>query len=1003
MPTYLQKKKLEFGKVLKKLDTAMYTPIAELKVTAWRTPEPVPYSKRQSGKKLVLVPGQKWGKLFDCAWFHFTGKVPNLPQRRNVVLLLDVNGEMLVVDKEGNPLRGLTTVNSWYDFSLGKPGKRVLQFAKNTKGGEKVDVWADAGCNDLFGRLNENGEFKEAVVAVCNETLRSLYYDFEVLNELMTLLPDDRARTRSLAYALAEAAACLQDYTEEEAAKARAILAPELAKKGGDPSLVISAIGHSHIDLAWLWPIRETIRKGARTFSTVLDLMDRYPDYIFGASQPQLYQWMKDHFPALYAKIKKKIEEGRWEPQGAMWVEADANVPSGESLVRQVLYGKRFFRREFGREMKTLWLPDVFGYNGALPQILKKADVDYFMTQKISWSIFNIYPHQTFWWEGIDGSRVLSHLPPEDDYNSSAAPRGVMKSERNYFDKEVSGNCLLLFGIGDGGGGPGAEHLERLQREKNLDGLAPVVQEFSDTFFKRLSKNSDRYATWVGELYLERHQGTYTTQGRNKRYNRKMEFALRELELSSVLAGRAAGAAYPSADLDAIWKEMLLYQFHDILPGSSITRVYDESLKRYKILMDQTLDLTTKSDAAWTRKIDTSGVANPLVVMNSLSWDRQEWLEYKGKWYDVCVPSMGYAVIDASTPAPKVSKLTASANRLENEFLQVRFAKDGTIESIYDKESQREVLPEGKRANVLNVYRDDGDAWDFAGYYDEQTPEHFEPVKQTAQVKGPQAILRRTLKYGQSMMQQDIVLTAGSRRIDFVTCVDWRESERMLRVEFPVDVRSEQVTCEIQYGNLKRNTHINTSWELGKYEICAQKWIDLSQPDYGVALLNDCKYGHQVRGNVLDINLLRSPGYPDPKADRAKHEFTYSLLPHPGDYTDGEVVRRGYELNVPLRVIPTVSGKGSLPPSCSFVRVDAPNVVVEAVKKAEDDEGIIVRLYETTGARAHATLQFGEPLKSAQLVNLLEEKPKRLKATGDKVEVDFAPFEIQTIKVSFKS
>ena len=557
--------------------------------------EPVAFKERTSGRKISPKIDETWGKLWDCAWFNFKGIVPSEAANQNVVLLIDINGEACIFDECGCPVQGLTNINSEYDFSLGKPGKRVVHFLKQAQGGEIVDLWADAGCNDLFGNCQGSGKIKEAYIAIFNEELKELYYDIEVLKELMEQLPEDSARHQKILFSLVAAFNVMKNYDSSEAIKAREILALELNKKCGDESLRISAIGHAHIDLAWLWPLRETIRKGARTFSTVLRNMEKYPDYVFGASQPQLYAWMKDKYPNLYKKIKDKIAEGRWEAQGGMWVEADTNVTSGESLVRQILYGQEFFREEFGKNMKVLWLPDVFGYSAALPQILKKSDIDYFMTIKLSWSEYNQFPHHTFNWEGIDGSQVLAHMPPEGTYNSSASPKAITTAEKNFKDKGISEECLMLFGIGDGGGGPGEEHLERLKREKNLNGIVPVKQEKSIDFFNRIGKDASKYKTWRGELYLEKHQGTYTTQARNKKLNRKMELALRELEYASVLAWMKSKKEYPQSEIEMIWKEVLLYQFHDILPGSSIKRVYDESLERYEYLLKHTEELTQEA------------------------------------------------------------------------------------------------------------------------------------------------------------------------------------------------------------------------------------------------------------------------------------------------------------------------------------------------------------------------------------------------------------------------
>jgi alpha-mannosidase len=997
MPYLFQYTKSQLDRLLGRLQAASYTSVAPLSVEAWRTPEPVPYAERTSGERLELSPGDKWGDLWDCAWFHFTGEVPASAAGRKVVLLIDVNGEACVVDANGDPALGLTNVNSEFDYSLGRPGKRVVPLADPAQGGERVDLWADAGTNDLFGKLRDGGTLKEAWIAVCNVETLALSYDWETLHELMRQLPEDSARRQRILFALYEASKVLRAFTEEEAEAARAILAPELAKKGGDPSLTVSAVGHAHIDLAWLWPIRETIRKGARTFSTVLAMMDRYPDYVFGASQPQIYQWMKDEYPNLYARIKEKVAEGRWEVQGGMWVEPDTNVPSGESLARQLLYGKRFFRREFGVETNNLWLPDVFGYSGALPQILKKSGVDYFLTQKLSWSLVNSHPHHSYFWQGIDGSRVLAHMPPEDTYNSPAAPRSFRKAEANYKDKAVSENCLVLFGIGDGGGGPGEEHLERLAREKNLSGLPPVIQEPAYRFFERLVKDADKFQTWAGELYLERHQGTYTTQGRNKRYNRKMEIALRELELSAVWAMQFGGAAYPAEALDRIWKEMLLYQFHDILPGSSITRVYDESLARYAVLLKEVEDLTAEADRRWAAAL---GSARPLILVNSLSWERSEWLKVGENWKRVTVPSLGIAALDEpseSDPVPPV--LSTSESVLENDLLRIEFAEDGYLKSVFDKENGREVLMAGARGNVLAVYDDPGDAWDFPMDYDRRPPAEFALEASEAFLDGPRAVVRQTRKFGASTLTQEIAVTAGSRRVDFSTHVDWRESHKMLRASFPVAVRTDEATFEIQFGNLKRPTHRNTTWDMAKVEVCAQKWADLSERGYGVALLNDCKYGHQVEDGVLDLNLLRSPSSPDPVADRAEHDFVYALYPHAGDVAAGEVVRAGYELNVPIRIVRANPGGDASEP-ISWLRIDRDNVVLEAAKKAEDSGDFILRLYEAHGEATRATLDFGFRVEAASVTDLMEENPQEAEIRDGSVTLDFRPFDIHTLRVS---
>jgi alpha-mannosidase len=1000
MPYFKLHKKMELDALVERIKEAVYTPTAKLDVTAYVTREPLPYAERQKGEPLTLTPGQKWGNLFDCAWFHFKGVVPAQARGQSVVLLIDVNGEACIFDQAGCPIQGLTNVNSEFDLSLGKPGKRVVSLTSSAAGGETVDIWADAGCNDLFGRLQESGTLKQADIAICHPNLHALQYDFEVLHELMQQLPEKSARHERIWAVLTRAALVLQHLSDDEATIARKILAPELAKCAGDPSLQISAIGHAHIDLAWLWPLRETIRKGARTFSTALQFMERYPDYIFGASQAQLYLWMKERYPDLYAKVKQRVAEGRWEVQGGMWVEADTNVSGGEALVRQFLYGKRFFRQEFGVEVTNLWLPDVFGYSGALPQIMKKSGVDYFMTQKLSWSQVNQHPHHSFWWKGIDGTRVLTHMAPEGTYNSSAAPRAIAKAEQEYLDKSVSEHCLVIFGIGDGGGGPGEEHLERLCREKDLAGLSPVVQEPATCFFDKLLREADGFQTWAGELYLERHQGTYTTQARNKRFNRKLELALRELEMAASRALWQIGQAYPAEQLLDTWREMLLYQFHDILPGSSITRVYDESRARYAALLGQVQALTASADRSLYAQVNTQTAGKPLIVSNSLSWPRHEWVQWQGQWLEVTAPALGYATIDAASAQASYAAPQATDHSLENEHLAVSFDADGAIRSIIDKSSGREVLSAGSQANKLALYRDLGDAWDFQMHYDEQPVEFFSLQSAQVQVDGPRASIKQTYTYGASTLTQEIVLLAGSHRLDFITHVDWHETDKMLRTSFPVNVLATEATCDIQFGNIRRPARRNTSWDMAQFEVCAHKWVDLSERAFGVALLNDCKYGHKVRDNVLDLNLLRSPKYPDPQADQGEHDFTYSLLPHTGDYVAGEVIQRAYELNVPLRFIATDSHPGALPAQASLLQVDQPNVIVEAVKKAEDGDDLIVRLYESTGATTSATVRISLPVKAAALVNLLEEDATPISMHDGSVALTFTPYEIQTLRLS---
>ncbi len=968
----------------------IFTVVTTLDVEAWHTPEPVTFDRRMSGRRINPKVGDSWGALWDCAWFHFTGTVPEEAAGKEIVLLLDLGGEGCVFSDEGEPVQGLTNIRSGFDYSLGRPGKKVYRMADTVLPGSLVDLWVDAACNDLFGSLSTGGVLHEAAIATCRHDIEALVYDFEVLRELYEQLPTDSARAARILLALYDAALVASTSLEPDSiAKARSIVGVELARRNQDAPLTITAVGHAHIDLAWLWPLRETYRKGARTFSTVLRMMERYPEYVFGASQPQLYQWMKDQYPGLYAQIKQRVAEGRWELQGGMWVEPDANMPSGEALVRQLLYGIRFYRQEFGTTVDNLWMPDVFGYSGNLPQIMQAAGLKFFLTQKLSWNDVNTHPHHTFIWEGIDGSRVLVHMPPEATYNSSAAPRAMAKAEREFVEKDLQDACLVLFGIGDGGGGPGEEHLERLKRERNLQGLPPVVQQPASKFFEHISASTERLAVWHGELYLERHQGTLTTHAANKRWNRRMEDALRTLEISAVRAHNT-GAEYPTRELENIWKEILLYQFHDILPGSSIARVYRETDERYATLYNRVHELTKVADEAWAVDKTRAGKT----VCNSLSWPRCEWQKVDETWHLLKAPPLAAVALD--TDSCDIPDVTAKSSLLQNDMLRVEFNAEGEITSIYDTRAQREVLRKGELGNQLHDYDDQGDAWDFASDYRSAPSRSPKIVETSAEVDGPCAIMNQVRTVGDSTIKQRIILTAGSARLDFHTEVDWRENGRMLRASFPVAVFAETARCEIQFGHIHRPTTSNTSWEMAREEICAHRWIDLSQPDYGVALLNDCKYGHYVKDCILDIDLLRSPNYPDSTADRCSHQFTYSLLPHTGDHIAAGVLHEAHQLNTPLRIIDFAAREAAAEP---YVEIDTAEVVLEAVKKAEDDSAQILRLYEAWGASCTAVVHLPGGVTEVCVVNLLEETIESVPVTNGTVTLAFRPFEIKSLKV----
>lgn len=974
---------------------AIYTKIAPLSVKAYVTDEPVKFADRFSGVEKVLNVGDSWGKLWDCAWFCFEGRIPESERDKNLVLMLDVSGEMCVVNNAGVPVACLTNVNSEFDTTLGSPGKRIYILDNQTKQSGEVTLWADAGCNDLFGKYQSSGSVAEADIAVCDSELRDIYYDLGVAADMLECLDKNTARYKRLLGRVYDAACYITspDFDREIVKK---ILSTELERKGGDSSLKVTAIGHAHIDLAWLWPIRETKRKGARTFSNVISLMERYPDFVFGASQPQLYKWVKEDYPELYKKIKQKVKENRWECQGGMWVEADTNVSGAEPLVRQFLYGKKFFMDEFGVDARSLWLPDVFGYSAALPQILKLSGVDYFVTQKLSWSEHNVYPHHTFNWVGIDGTSVLAHLLPEDTYNGPAMPRSLKKIERNYKDNAVCEEALMLFGIGDGGGGPSTFHLESLKRIKNSDGFIPCEQGYSIDMLDRINADKDKYSKWVGELYLERHQGTYTTQSRIKRYNRRVEFALRETEFACVWAKLAANVTYPKAELDKIWEEYLLYQFHDILPGSSINRVYKEAEEGYKAMLKRLTEIKKSAFGAVAASI---GRMNESIVFNSLPFEVTEQFKTTGGYRTITVPAMGMRSLDESTD--NFERCTSDESGLENSKLSVTFGSNGEIKEIFDKVNGRQVLLAGTAANVMSIYTDRGDAWDMRFDYMNDVSETMKLESVESSVEGGNAVRVQTFSYGSSVLRQKISLTpAGIIRFD--TEADWREKRRMLRTAFPINVVTDKVECDIQFGSIERSTTENTSWQYAQFEICAQKWVDVSQHNYGAAVLNNGKYGYRVKDTTIDVNLLRSSTYPDTNADYGKHAFTYALYPHKGGRVEAKVNEHAYALNMPLTVVKVGSeGQIEARPASEMIKFDnGGSAVIESIKAAEDGRGIIVRLYESAGADCSFTLKPNFRFQRASVVDLMENAITECSVMSGVISGELKPFQILSIRIN---
>ena len=871
--------------------------------------------------------------------------------------------------------------------------------------------------------------------------IAGLYWDVQVPLSAFSRLEEDGASRRELTRALNGAVNLLDLRTPYSDAfyasvrEAREYLKTNLYEAlGGHDDVIATCIGHTHIDVAWWWTVAQTREKVCRSFATVLKLMDEYPHYRFMSSQPQLYAFLKERHPELYARIRQRVAEGRWEPEGGMWVEADCNLTSGESLVRQFIHGKRFFKDEFGVDCRILWLPDVFGYSGALPQIMKQCGIQYFMTTKLAWNQFNKMPYDTFRWRGIDGTEILTHLittlgvgqPVKNfftTYNGMLHPDALIGGWQRYQQKEINNDILVSYGYGDGGGGPTRAMLENSDRmEKGVTGLPRVRQAFARTYFDELNarvQGSNRLPVWEGELYFEYHRGTYTSMARNKRSNRKAELHMMDLELLSVLAQDRL--PYPAQEMDGMWKTILLNQFHDILPGSSIHEVYEVTKREYEALERQISALRGERLAALAAPSDavtvfnTKGFASDeAVCLGQLG--AAALVDADGARYPVqqtaegavvflpALPAKGWRAYSVSNqPEPCAAPFAlADDHHLETHYYTVELDENGLLSRLYDKENRREVLRPGQRGNLMRMYEDKPiyyDNWDIDIYY---TEKYWDVTELTSlrwtDVGAVSATLELERCVSSSLIRQKIRFYANSRRIDFETYVDWHEHQHLLKVHFPVDVHTDEATFEIQFGNLKRKVHTNTSWDVARFESCGQKWMDLSEGHYGVSLLNDCKYGHSVKDGCIGLTLIKSGIEPNPTTDQEEHFFTYALYPHAEGWQQAGTVREAYRLNQPAL---SVRG-GQAGTEYSLASVQPANVILETVKQAEDGNGVIVRLYETENARTEACLTWNRPIASVEECNCIEEK--QADAAFERARIPFVikPYEIKTFRIREK-
>ncbi|ANF95609.1 alpha-mannosidase [Paenibacillus bovis] len=948
-------------------------------------------------------------------------------------------------------------------------------------------------------------ELRTAEICWLDEPADNLYYTGIAALETVEVLEEHSSERADLLRAVDRAFRRI-DWSEpgtttfyDSVHQAEQLLTTMLEEIGKHSSVQLTAVGHTHIDVAWLWRLKHTRQKAIRSFSTVMRLMERFPEYVFLQTQPQLYDYVKQDAPELYEQIKEKIAEGRWEAGGAMWLEADCNLISGESLTRQLLMGTRFYKEEFGVESDYLWLPDVFGYSWALPQILRKSGIHTFMTTKISWNQYNRMPHDTFRWRGIDGSEVLTHFITTTEpwsqpgswfytYNGQLVPKTVKGSWEAYRDKEMNRELLVSYGYGDGGGGVNRTMLEMRRRLDRIPGLPHVRTGMAGDYFRRLQQTvaeTDSYVhTWDGELYLEYHRGTYTSQAYNKRMNRKLELLYRDAEWISAWQSAHSGewADYPQQQLNEGWKIILRNQFHDIIPGSSIREVYEDSRIEYEQSWQIGSKIWEQGSQQLTAAADDDSSSKPsYTIWNSSPWMRTElitipvqsstpaerWIDAAGQELTAVqqqeqwtirvenVPALGYTTImlDHSDPQgssvpvdfhkPQVqsaladhsdeSLLSVSGNgsnppittgsedrsfsadiaasteqllmveayRATTPFYEMEWNEAGQLTRLYDREAEREVLTPGARANVLQLFEDkplNFDAWDIDIFYQEKMKEITTLVDtQVIECNLLRAVVQFEWQLGQSTITQQMVLYADNRRIDFVTRADWHERQQLLKVAFPVHIRATEATYDIQYGNVKRPTHWNTSWDSARFESVGHQWADLSDRGYGVSLLNDCKYGYDIKDNIMRLSLIKCPIHPDTEADQGYHEFTYSLLPHQGDWLQGGTVPAAWALNNPLRITEGNMDNGG----GSMFTLSGHTAMISAVKKAEDHNHVILRVHDFSGSRQTLTLDSTLPVTGYRECNLMEQ-PEQEFQHALPIRFVLEPYEIRTLEIQLQ-
>ncbi|OTA64547.1 glycoside hydrolase family 38 protein [Hypoxylon sp. EC38] len=1015
-------------------------------VKLWTWPAPglsrPTFEEAVAGKYKPAAVGQFFGPSWSTHWFKVVLQVPvDLRDKEHLEFQWDSNSEGMVWTEDGKPLQGLTG-----------GGERVEWILPDSfRDGKEHTIYIEMACNSMFGNPtggdtiqppdpNKYFQLVKADICAVNMDARQLWIDTWIIGDAAREFPEDSWEQHK---ALNVVTDIIDSYVlgDKESLKKCRKIAQEYIGSNVDSSKVydsglapqVFGIGHCHIDTCWLWPWAETKRKVARSWSNQCDLMERYPELNFACSQAQQYKWLKTLYPYAFDRVKQKVKERRFHPIGGSWVEHDTNMPSGESLVRQFLYGQRFFQSNFGERCRTFWLPDTFGYSSQLPQICRLAGMDRFLTQKLSWNNINNFPHTTFNWVALDGSQVICHMPPSETYTAEAEFGDVKRSVTQHKSMDQDHTSLLVFGKGDGGGGPTWQHIEKLRRCRGISdqvGRLPRVHlgNSVDDFFDKLEEKGNTLVTWYGELYFELHRGTYTTQANNKRNNRKSEFLLRELELLATIASlKFSSYKYPKAEFDEMWEATLLCQFHDCLPGSAIEMCYDDSDELYAKVFDIGKAIYKDIYKLFgVAEVGSGSSDGELFALNTLPWHREEIVELPQTAIGIASGSENLVNIKPFRTAP-VKAVTIEEVRegvfvMQNDQLTVK-VEDGTITSLVDRREGREIISEGGKANQLVIFDDKPlywQAWDVEVYHlDTRRVVPYGKTKILDNKGHRVSVVTEAKISDNSSIKTILSLSAALEgQQSYVECtahVNWHETMKFLKVEFPVDIRNTEASYETQYGIVKRPTHYNTTWDMAKFEVCCHKFADLSEHGYGVSILNDSKYGFATCGSLMRLSLLRSPKAPDAHADMGQHTIRWAILPHQGDL-GATTVRAGYNFNHPLTVLSKTSKASDISVLRRYpIRLKGDDsLILDCVKRGEDDEDIsrdtsipprkgrsvIIRIYDSLGGRSTGIIKTDWDVKKVFKTNVLEDNLHEIKVNKDGTfSITLKPFEVATYRL----